>query len=200
MKRWPILVSFVLFVGLCASATFWAMQLFKPVARPVAFPKPAAKTEIDPEAALSLFGGRAAAAVVASNFQLKGVVVANNALESVAILAADSKPAEAIRVNSEVVPGVTVKEVHAQYVLLSDGGVMKRVELPVTAPQMRVDSPLGAVSPATPAPVPPPPMPNFAQPPQPLAPQEQGQEAQMPNLNNPSPMPARIGHPNQRGK
>jgi len=150
MKRWPIIVSFVLFVGLCASATFWTMQLFKPAPRPVAIPKPAGKPELGLEAALGLFGGRATAVAAASNFQLKGVVVAKNALESVAILVADSKPAEAVRVNAELMPGVTVKEVHSQYVLLLDGGVVKRVELPATAPQTRAESPLGA-APQTPA-------------------------------------------------
>jgi general secretion pathway protein C len=169
MKRWPIFVSFVLFVGLCASATFWAMQLFKPATRPVAIPKSAGKPEVGLEAALGLFGGRAMAVAAVSNFQLKGVVVAKNALESIAILVADSKPAEAVRVNAEVIPGVTVKEVHSQYVLLLDGGVVKRVELPSTASPTKVDSPLGAtpqIPAAAPTPTsagaPPPPPPNPA--------------------------------------
>jgi len=192
MKRWPILVSFVLFVGLCASATFWSMQLFKPVVRPVAFPKPSARTEVSTEGALGLFGGRAAPAAVASNFQLHGVVVAKNPLESVAILAADNKPAEAVRNNSEVMPGVTVKEVHPQYVLLSDGGVMKRVELPDSAPQSRVDAPVGVVqqnpppAPAAPNFVPPPPAPQLVMPQNPNA-----QDDQAPPPNNPRP---RMGH------
>jgi general secretion pathway protein C len=171
MKRWPILVSFILFVGLCASATFWAMQLFKPAVRPVAMPKQSSKVDVDPEAALELFGGRAVAVAAASNFQLKGVVVAKNAVESVAILVADSKPAEAVRVNAEVIPGVTVKEVHSQYVLLSDGGVVKRVELPASAQQSRIDSPIGMIqAPAMSPPSPPPSLPvgapNLPLPPQ----------------------------------
>lgn len=144
MKRWPTLVSFVLFIGLCASGTFWTMQLFTPAFRPVAALKQQSRTSINPEAAVGLFGGRAAAVAAASNFQLKGVVVASNASESIAILAADGKPAEAIRVRSEIMPGVTVKEVHAQFVLLSEGGATKRVDLPVAAPQSRFESPIGA--------------------------------------------------------
>ncbi|MFI4941172.1 MAG: hypothetical protein ACHP7O_12635, partial [Burkholderiales bacterium] len=97
MKRWPILVNFILFVGLCMSGTFWAMQLFKPAARPVVAPTQRIAA-VNAEAAAGLFGGRPAAVAVASNFQLKGVVAADNALESVAILAADGKPAEAVRV------------------------------------------------------------------------------------------------------
>lgn len=146
MKRWPILLSFLLFVGLCASITFWAMQFMKPVPRPVALPRENANTQqIDPEAALALFGGRAEAVATVSNFQLRGVVVAKQADESVAILSADSKPAEAIKVNTEVTPGVMVKEVHQQYVLLSEGGVTKKVELPDSGAQVRVDTPAAPV-------------------------------------------------------
>jgi len=77
-------------------------------------------------------GGRSSFAV-AGNFQLKGVVVASDPAESVAILAASGKPPRAFSTNAEVVPGVTVKEVHNSYVLLSESGVIKRVELPENA-------------------------------------------------------------------
>jgi hypothetical protein len=36
-------------------------------------------------------------------------------------------------IGKEVVPGVLVKEVHPRYVLLSEGGVIKRVDLPSDA-------------------------------------------------------------------
>lgn len=160
MKRWPLLASFVMFIALCASATYWSLQLFKPAVRPVAAAPRAARPEQKLDAAAGLFGGRRAAVAVASNFQLKGVVVANNASESVAILSADGKPAQAVGVGSEIMPGVTVKEVNAQYVLLSEGGVVKRVELPESAKsQGRMDMapplPPQAQTPA-PSPVPPP--------------------------------------------
>jgi general secretion pathway protein C len=142
MKRAPILLSFLLFVALCASGTYWTMQWLKPVARPVVAPKQSARADVNPEAADNLFGGRAAAVVPASNFQLKGVVVAKNAAESIAILSADGKPAEATRVNSETIPGVTVKEVHPQYVLISEGGITKRVELPAVAPEFNLAPPV----------------------------------------------------------
>jgi general secretion pathway protein C len=108
------------------------MQLFKPQLRWVAAPPQTVQSAPRPDAAAALFGGRPTVAV-ASNFQLKGVVVDSNASESVAILAAGGKPAQAFRTNSEVVPGVKVKEVHPRYVLLSEGGVVKRVELPTDA-------------------------------------------------------------------
>lgn len=132
MKRWPVIASFILFIALCASAAYWAMQLFKPPLRAVAAPPPSAQPAPNLSAAAGLFGGRTNVAV-ASNYQLKGVVVSGNATDSVAILATDGKPAQAVRINAEVVSGVTIKEVHRRYVLLSENGVTKRVELPEDA-------------------------------------------------------------------
>lgn len=150
MKRWSLAASFVLFVALCASAAYWGLQWFKPAARPVAAPPSAAPAELKLDAAAGLFGGRPAAVAVTSNFQLKGVVVARNARESVAILVADGKPAQAAAVDAEFMPGVSVREVHSDYVLLSEGGVTKRVELAQGGkPQVRME--LAANVPAAPA-------------------------------------------------
>ena len=129
MKRWPLVATFVLFIAVCVSAAYWAMQLFKPPLRPVAAPPQTVQIAPRLDAAAALFGGRPTIAV-ASNFQLKGVVVAGNAAESIAILAAGGKPAQVVKTNEEVAPGVKVTEVHPRYVLLSEGGVVKRVELP----------------------------------------------------------------------
>lgn len=132
MKRQPLIASFVLFLALCASIAYWGLQLFKPQPRPVAAPPSAAVSEPRLDAAASLFGGRKQALAVASNYTLKGVVVARNVRESVAILSTDGKPAQAVGVGLNVAPGVIVKEVHSDHVLLSEGGVTKRVPLPET--------------------------------------------------------------------
>ena len=129
MKRLPMIASFVLFIALCVSVAYWAMQLFKPQTRSVAAAPHTAQPIPKLDAAAGLFGGHANA-VVASNFQLKGVMVASNPMESVAILAANGKPSQAVITNAEVEPGVTLKEVNRRYVLRSEGGVIKRVELP----------------------------------------------------------------------
>jgi general secretion pathway protein C len=181
MKRLPIVVSFVLFIALCISGTYWATRLFKRAERPVAAPPPMARVEVNMGAAASLFGGRPASAAVASNFQLKGVVVADHPEDSVAILAADGKPPQSVALNMEVMPGITVKEVHAKYVVLSDGGVNKRVELPENAQQLRVDTvadgaqPQPATTPITMAPMAAPsttlPPPPLQQQPLPMPPQ-----------------------------
>ncbi len=133
MKRLPLVASFLLFIALCASAAYWAMQLFKPPVRPVAEPPRVATAEVSTEAATALFGGKSGQVAVASNYQLKGVIFSGSARDSVAILSADGKPAQAVRANMEVTPGVTIKEVHRDYVLLSEGGATKRVDLPESA-------------------------------------------------------------------
>ena len=132
MKRWPLVATFVLFIAVCISAAYWAMQLFKPPQRPVAAPPQMVQPAPRLDAAALLFGGRTTSAV-AINFQLKGVVVADKASESVAILVVGGKPAQAVRANAEVAPGIKVQEVQPRYVLLSEGGVVRRIELPEVA-------------------------------------------------------------------
>jgi general secretion pathway protein C len=83
---------------------------------------------INVDAAKGLFGGQVVVAAV-SNYQLKGVVAARGE-DSAAIISVDNKPAVAIAIGKEVVPGVTIKEVHAKHVILSEGGVNKRLDLP----------------------------------------------------------------------
>jgi len=130
MKRWPLISSFVLFIALCVSAAYWGMLLFKPPLRAVVAPPRSSLPPPRLDAAASLFGGHANA-VVASNFQLKGVVVSSNPAESVAILSANGKPAKSVRTNAEILQGVTIKEINRGYVLLTEGGIIKRVDLPV---------------------------------------------------------------------
>ena len=129
MKTLPSITSFVLFIALCASTAYWAMQYFKPPQRAVAAAPLTTQSEVRLDAAAGLLGGRSSF-TVASNYQLKGVVVAGNPAESVAILMTNGKPEQAVRAGAEVAPGVMVKEVHRSYVLLSEGGAVKRVELP----------------------------------------------------------------------
>lgn len=133
MKRLPLVASFLLFIVLCASLAYWSMQLFKPPLRPVAAPPRAAQQVVRTEAAAALLGGRTANVAVASNYQLRGIIFSGSPHNSVAILSADGKPAQAVRVDMEIAPGVKIAEVHRDYVLLSEGGATKRVELPESA-------------------------------------------------------------------
>lgn len=133
MKRWPLVASFLLFILLCASIAYWALQLFKPPLRPVAAPQQVAAVEVRPEAAAALLGGSGGRSESGGNYQLTGVIFSGTPADSVAILSIEGKPAQAIRAGSEVVPGVTVKEVHPGYVLLADNGATRRVDLPEEA-------------------------------------------------------------------
>lgn len=128
MKRWPLVATFILFIMACASAAYWAMQFFRPPLRRISAPPEIVRLAPGKEAAASLFGGRRMITAT-SNFQLKGVVVAGKASESVAILAAAGRPAQAVITGSEVAPGVNLIEVHPDHVLLSEGGVVKRIEV-----------------------------------------------------------------------
>lgn len=131
MKRWPYLVSFLLFIALCASAAYWVIQFMRPPARPVALPPPAAQSATPrAETAASLFGGQGEAAASTSNYQLKGVVMAGKLADSVVILSSDGKPAQAFRAGNEIAPGISIKEVHPRYIVMSEKGVTRRIELP----------------------------------------------------------------------
>lgn len=175
-RRLAYLASFILFIALCASIAYWAMQMFAPPARPVAPPPVAQAAPVDVDAAASLFGAKADKTAVASNYQLKGLVLASNLANSVVIMSRDGKPAEAFPAGREIAPGVKVKEVHPGYVVLDEKGVQKRVELPAdlvktasadrTQPPVRTSSAPPRYTPPTMAP----PATPAAQPPQQVQP------------------------------
>ncbi|KAF3996607.1 type II secretion system protein N [Glaciimonas immobilis] len=145
--RLPGLVSLVLFMLLCACGAYWTMQLLKPPVRTIAAPPPVDVAPVDISQAVGLFGAQGAVTVV-SNYQLTGVVVSKKVGESVAILSADGKPAQAVMQGKELLPGIVIKEVHPNFVLLSKGGILQRVMLPEdTTPKLEL---------ITPAPLPPP--------------------------------------------
>ncbi|PRC92869.1 type II secretion system protein N [Solimicrobium silvestre] len=126
MKRIPLISSFILFILLCATSSYWVLQLIKPETRKISAPQ-ITKPTADVESVAGLFGG---AMAVDTNYQLKGVVLANPMGQSVAIIAVDGKPTQAYPMNTELSPGVTLNEVHSGYILLLDNGISKRVDLP----------------------------------------------------------------------
>jgi general secretion pathway protein C len=177
MKRLPLLLTLLALVFLAVSATYWGMQLYKPQQRQIAATPPAGIPEPSADAAATLFGGQAATAVV-TNYQLTGIVAAGR--DSVAILVADGQPPKALTVGKEIAPGVTISEVHPRYVMLSDGGVMKRIEL---APDTKPAVPLsGAAMPAA--------MPQ--QQPEPMAETPQVEPQTAPGAVRPPPPPGEV--------
>ena len=129
VKRWNSMLSLLLFMALCASVTYWTLQWKKPKQRAVAAAM-VTQPMIDPSMAATLFGGDQQAVAIASNYQLMGVVASKNGAGSAAIVSVDGKPAQALRVGSDVQAGVKISEVHAAYIVLSVGGVNQRVLLP----------------------------------------------------------------------
>lgn len=125
-KRLPILLSLLALILLAASIAYWVLQLYQPQQRPLAAAPMATQPEPSPEAAASLFGGQPATVAI-TNFQLTGVVSAGP--DSAVIIVADGAPPRAVRIGREIAPGVVVSEVHPRYVMLTDGGVPKRVDL-----------------------------------------------------------------------
>lgn len=207
-KRLPLLLSLLGVILLAASLAYWILQLYQPPQRPIAAVPRTGMPDPAIDAAATLFGGQAATAS-AANYQLTGVVAAGR--ESVAIIVAEGSPPKALRVGKELTPGVTLAEVHPRYVMLSDGGVMKRLDLAAdTKPAAAmggpagVENPANAGMPATLAPgamVPEPPMSPGAVPQQPpqnqefAAPGEVG-EHDAPPPANPNSTPATPGNLN----
>ena len=159
MKRLPQVTSLLAVVALSVSLAYWAMQLFKAPQRPINPPAVPVVQDASVEAGASLFGGQVSVAT-ASNYQLKGVVAAGNGRGSVAIIATDGKPSVALPEGAEVVPGVTVLEVHARHVLLRDGGVSKRIDLVADDKALALPGPVSASpAPASATNLVPPPLP-----------------------------------------
>jgi len=143
-KRLPLLLSLLAMILLAASLAYWILQLYQPPQRPIAAVPQAAMPEPSAEAAATLFGGQPAVAS-ATNYQLTGIVSAGR--NSVAILVADNAPPKALGIGKELSPGITLAEVHPRYVMLSDNGMMKRVDL---APDTKPAAPMGGPADAPP--------------------------------------------------
>lgn len=135
-KRVPLFLSLLGVIVLAASIAYWILQLYQPPQRPIAAVPVAQMADPPIDAAASLFGGQAVAS--ATNYQLTGVVA--DGRNSVAIIVAEGSAPKALKVGKEVSPGVTLAEVHPRYVMLSDSGVMKRIEL---ATDSKAAAPMG---------------------------------------------------------
>jgi general secretion pathway protein C len=157
-KRLPLLLSLLGVILLAVSLAYWILQLYRPPQRPIAAVQHAPQPDPAIDAAATLFGGQVAVAS-ATNYQLTGVVADGGS--SVAIIVADGTP-KALKVGKELAPGITLAEVHPRYVMLSDGGVMKRIDLATDA---KAAAPMGGPGAMPPGGAPQPNgQPNFPQP------------------------------------
>jgi general secretion pathway protein C len=149
-KRLPLLLSLLGVILLAASLAYWILQLYQPPQRPIAAAPRSVMADPPIDAAATLFGGQVVTAS-ATSYQLTGIVSAGR--DSVAIIVAEGSPPKALRVGKELVPGITLAEVHPRYVMLSDGGVMKRLDL---AADTKAAAPMGAPGTGMAAPMQPP--------------------------------------------
>jgi general secretion pathway protein C len=134
MKRLPLLFSFLLFLALSATLAYWIVQWTAPVPRAVSAPPKSERTTPPISAAASLFGGRSPGSTVA-NVQLRGVVHSGSLSDSVAIIAVEGKPPRALMLNSEIVPGMIVKQILNKTVVVSEKGAERELSLPAFAAQ-----------------------------------------------------------------
>lgn len=134
MKRLPLVFSFLLFLALSATLAYWSVQWTAPVPRAVSAPPKNERTMPPISAAASLFGGRSPGSTMA-NVQLRGVVQSGRVSDSVAIITVEGKPPRALTVNSEIMPGVIVKEILNKTVVVSEKGVERELSLPAFAAQ-----------------------------------------------------------------
>jgi len=129
MKRLPVIASFLLFLMLCASITYWLLQWMAPSTRPLIVPMPVERALPEMSAAANLFGGNAEA-ISAISVQLSGIIMANRGADSVAIIAIEGNPSRSLHTNDELGKGLVIKEIKATSVVLSTPAGKQEVALP----------------------------------------------------------------------
>lgn len=133
-ERLPNAVSFLFFVGIWVSVSFWFQQWLVPPKQAVEL-MPVAEQSTPPLAsAANLFGGSEQTSILA-NVQINGVIRSNSSKDSVVIITADGGPSRALRLNSEIMPGIVVKAINAHSVIVAGKGTEREIALPAFASQ-----------------------------------------------------------------
>jgi general secretion pathway protein C len=128
MKRLPIVLSFLLFLTLCASVTYWLLKWMAPVTRALIAPIPVERALPEMTAAANLFGGNTEA-VNPEGVKLTGIIHTETPAESVAIISLEGKPTRELKVGAEVSCNLILKKIDRLSVVLSDNGVERRIAL-----------------------------------------------------------------------
>jgi general secretion pathway protein C len=161
MKRLPLIITIILFACLCALISFGAMRAFNP--KPRMLSAPVTSTPFEPAMGQwgPVFGRDQAVQNAPSIFALKGVVYSSRVGESLALVVVDDKPGMAIAVGKEIIPNVKLMEVHPTYVVVSESGISRRIDMPPVTPGANTKSNFS------------PPLPVTEQPMQPMQTQQQ---------------------------
>jgi general secretion pathway protein C len=128
MKRLPIMSSFLLFLMLCASVTYWLMQWMAPATRPLVMPAQAERALPEMSAAANLFGGSTEAANP-QGVKLTGIIHTKSANESIAIISLEGKPTRELKVGAEVSSTLVLKTIDTYSIVLLNNGVEQRISL-----------------------------------------------------------------------
>lgn len=137
LRFWPAVSSLLVFAGLCAIVTYWALQLTAPApaVAPADTVRADGRSNVDPRALGALFGVPAtvmsAPVAVAGNIQVVGIT-AGDARAS-AILAVDGGPARFFSVGAMVSDGVKLVAVKRDAVVIERGGARSELPAPLKA-------------------------------------------------------------------
>lgn len=151
MKRLPMIINIILFSMLCVVVTYWGLQIFKPASRPIQAPVSVDGYQPSVGQWGDLFGLSATAQAAPSSYQLKGVIVAANPKDSVAIIVVEGQPNFTVGIGKELMPNVQLQEVHADHVIVNESGIPRRVDLPAPVPHAGIVAVVPS-APSTPAP------------------------------------------------
>ncbi|WP_454752499.1 type II secretion system protein N [Cupriavidus necator] len=147
----PRLASLVLFIALCALATYWALTFSAMRTIPVPQSARVAQTEaVETGAVATLFGGSAQGGP--RDVQLLGVVAEVDGGAGAAIVSLDGGPPKAVRSGASLSQQIRLAEIRQRSVVIERNGVRQEIALPLQAGATR-----GAPPPAAPAALPTPP-------------------------------------------
>lgn len=152
MKRLPSIATLLLGVVFCLSLGFWLSRWIKAPARSI---QAVTVQSAEPNGNWgSIFGLPPQQQVQATDVQLKGVIFAKHQADSQVIVSLNNQANQAVRMNQDIGNGAILKEVGNNYIVISNAGSERRIELPANAHNMSGLS-IQIAAPATPPMAPP---------------------------------------------
>ena len=128
MKKLPHFFSVLSLIILGVSCVFWSRQIH-PLQQHTGAPILKSYVATMPLQWSNLFGADQSSHDHGSHYQLQGVVVAQNKHDSAAIISINGKPALHWHIDQVMMEGVTLTEVHDNYVIIKEVDVEKRIPL-----------------------------------------------------------------------